>query len=196
MLESNRFMIKEQVKFLQTYCTYDIFNDAGQSIGVAQENLSPMTQVLRWFIHKNLMATCIEVREKPDLALVFTIRRGMFLFRSRVEVHDSMGELIGYFQSRFFTFSGGFQVFDRNGRLFAEVNGNFTGFKYRVVSADGDFEFGRVTKQWTGVSLELFTTADTYAVEVNEELNEQPVAKMLVLAAALATDMIFKSGSR
>lgn len=196
MLEPNRFMVKEQVKFLQSYCTYDIYDDSGRSIGVAQEKLSPLTQILRWFVHKNLMATRVEVREKPDDALVFTISRGMFLLQSRVEVHDSLGELIGYFKSRFFSFSGGFHVYDRYDRHFAEVSGNFIGFQYRVVSTDGDFEFGRVTKQWTGLSLELFTTADTYAVEVNDELNEQPVAKMLVLAAALATDMIFKSGSR
>ncbi|MCZ2343716.1 MAG: hypothetical protein LC104_18260 [Bacteroidales bacterium] len=196
MLEPNRFMIKEQVKFLQSYCTYDIYDEKGHLIGVAQEKLSPLTQFLRWFVHKNLMATRVEVREKPDDALVFTISRRMFLLQSRVEVHDSLGELIGYFKSRFFSFSGGFHVYDRHDRHFAEVNGNLIGFHYRVISTEGDLEFGQVTKQWTGLSLELFTTADTYAVEISEELSEQPVAKMLVLAAALATDMIFKSGSR
>ena len=43
---------------------------------------------------------------------------------------------------------------------------------------------------------ELFTSADSYGVEINPELAEQPMAKMLILAAVLAIDLIYKSESR
>ena len=81
----------------------------------------------------------------------------------------------------------------QNDRPFAEVKGNFTGFKYTVVTPDGRVQLGKVSKTWGGVVKELFTSADTYMVEVDEDLAEQPISKMLVLASCLATDMIFKS---
>ena len=197
MLEARRFLVKEQVKILQAYHTYDLFDgDTGQPIGVAEEQISTWTQLMRWFVSKQLMSTRIEVREQTDDALVFTITRGWYLFRSRVEVHDALGSLVGWFQSKLFTWSGGFWVYDRDGQPFAEVKGSFLGFNYRMLTPDHAVELGHVTKKWKGLGLEMFTSADTYMVEINDDLLGQPLAKMLLLAAALATDMIFKSESR
>ncbi|MFO0849063.1 MAG: phospholipid scramblase-related protein [Gemmataceae bacterium] len=199
MLEPQRFLVKERVRFLaagQTFDLYDADADRREPIGVASEVLGPLARLSRWFVSKQLTGTTVEVREKPDDSLVFTVRRGAYLFRSRVEVHDAQGESVGWFKSKQLTWSGGFHVYDRTGRHFAEVRGNFVGFDYRVLTPDGAVELGRVTKKWTSAVKELFTSADTYLVELNDDLAEQPLAKMLVLAAALATDMIFKSGSR
>lgn len=196
MLETRRYMVKEQVKFFKSHHSYDIFDgDTEVQIGVAEEKIDFLTNMLRWFVSKQLMPTRVEVREIPDNSLVFTISRGWYLFRSRVEIHDADGVMVGYLKSKLFSFSGGFHVYDKNDKQFAEVKGNLFGFNYRVLTPDHDFEMGKVTKKWGGIAKELFTSADTYMVEVNDDLQEQPIGKMLVLAAALATDMIFKSGS-
>ena len=196
MLETRRYMVKEQVKFFKSHHSYDIFDgDTEEQIGVAEEKIDFLTNMLRWFVSKQLMPTRVEVREKPDNSLVFTISRGWYLFRSRVEIHDADGLMVGYLKSKLFSFSGGFHVYDKNDKQFAEVKGNLFGFNYRVLTPDHDYEMGKVTKKWGGIAKELFTSADTYMVEVNDDLQEQPIGKMLVLAAALATDMIFKSGS-
>lgn len=197
MLERNRFVVREHVKFLTDRNTYDILDaDTGEPLGTAHEQIGLTKRLLRWFVSKALLATRVEVREKPDDSLVFTIRRGAYVFRSRVEVLDSHGELVGWFRSKVLTISGGFHVYDRAGNHFAEVKGRLLGFDYRFVTPDGRVELGRVSKQWGGLAKELFTSADTYGVEVGEELNEQPLAKMLILAAALAVDMIYKEESR
>ncbi len=196
MLETRRYMVKEQVKFFKSHHSYDIFDgDTEVQIGVAEEKIDFLTDILRWFVSKQLMPTRVEVRETPDHSLVFTISRGWYLFRSRVEIHDADGVMVGYLKSKIFSFSGGFHVYDKNDKQFAEVKGNLFGFNYRVLTPDHGFEMGKVTKKWGGIAKELFTSADTYMVEVNDDLQEQPIGKMLVLAAALATDMIFKSGS-
>ena len=197
MLERNRFVVREHVKFLTDRNTYDILDaDTGEPVGTAQEQIGPTVRLLRWFVSKHLMPTRVEVREKPDDSLVFTIRRGGYIFRSRVEVLDSQGELVGSFRSKVLTISGGFRVFDKDGNQFAEVKGRLFGFDYRFVTPDGKVELGRVSKKWGGVAKELFTSADTYGVEVSPDLAEQPLAKMLILAAALAVDMIYKEESR
>ncbi|HET6573262.1 MAG TPA: phospholipid scramblase-related protein [Fimbriiglobus sp.] len=197
MLESRRFLVKERVKVLASHHTYDILDaDTGEPVGTADEVISGLTKLLRWFVSKQLMGTRVEVREKPDDSLVFTLSRGWYVFRSRVEVHDAQGALVGYLKSKLISWSGGFHVSDRDDRPFAEVTGNLIGFNYRMTTPDGAVELGRVSKQWKGIGRELFTSADWYLVEIDEDLDEQPMAKMLVLAAALATDMIFKSESR
>jgi uncharacterized protein YxjI len=194
MLESREYTVKEQIKFLASHATYDIYDgESGKQVGTAEEEISALTRVLRWFVSKQLMPTLVEVREKPDDSLVFTLSRGWFLFRSRVEVRDAAGVLIGYFVSKIITIGGGFRVYDARDKQFADVKGNFIGFKYRVLTPEGDHELGKVSKQWGGLAKELFTSADSYRIEIDEDLHDQPVAKMLVLAAALAVDMIFKS---
>ena len=138
------------------------------------------------------------MREKPDDSLVFSLKRSGYLFKSRLEVRDSMGVLVGYFKSKVLTFGGGFYVYGKDDKYFAEVKGNLIGFDYRFVTADGSVELGQVTKKiegLSGLSRELFFTADNYLLRVNGELTDQPLAKMLLLAAALAVDLIFKSES-
>ena len=194
MLESQKFLVKEQVKFLAAHATYDIYDgDTQQKIGTAEEEIGVFVRAMRWLVSKQLMPTRVEVREKPDDALVFTVTRGWYLFRSRVEIRDAQGVLVGYLTSKLFSFGGGFLVYDAKDKLFADVKGNLFGFKYRVLTPEGDFEMGKVSKEWGGLAKELFTSADSYMIVVHEDLHEQPIAKMLVLAAALAVDMIFKS---
>lgn len=197
MLDHNKFVIKEKVKILSAVQAYDIFDDHGELIGTGKETIGVLTQILRWFVSKQFLPTRLEVREKPDDSLVFSIRRGWYLFRSRVEVHDSQGALIGYFKSKFFTISGGFHVYDKNDKHFAEVKGKLLGWNYRFLSPDHTVEMGQVSKKLgaMGILKELFTSADTFGVTVNEELADEPMAKMLILAATLAIDLIYKSES-
>jgi uncharacterized protein YxjI len=198
VLEHNRFVIKEKVKILSAVQSYDIYDDKGELLGTGQETIGVLTQLCRWFMSKQFLPTRLEVREKPDDSLVFSIRRGWYLFRSRVEVHDSQDELIGYFKSKFFTISGGFHVYDKNDKHFAEVKGKLLGWNYRFLSPDGSVQMGQVSKKLgaIGILKELFTSADTFGVEVNEDLTDEPMAKMLILAATLAIDLIYKSESR
>ena len=198
MLEHNTFVIKEKVKILSNVQSYDILDAKGELLGTAKETIGFATQMLRWFVSKQFLPTRLEVREKPDDSLVFSIRRGWYLFRSRVEVHDSQDQLVGYFKSKFFTISGGFHVYDKDDKHFAEVKGKWIGFNYRFLSPDHKVEMGTVSKKLGAMGLlkEMFTSADTFAVQVNPDLSDEPMAKMLILAATLAIDMIYKSESR
>jgi uncharacterized protein YxjI len=199
VLEANAYVVKERVKIISARTTYDVLDpQTGEVLGTAEEQVGTLTQLLRWFVSKHLMPTRVEVREKPDDSLVFTIRRRGYIFRSRVEVLDAQGELVGTFRSKFFTISGGFHIDDKHGKPFAAIKGKWLGWDYRFVTPDGAVEMGRVSKKlgMAGVLKELFTSADTYGVEVGPDLADEPMAKMLLLAAALAVDMIYKSESR
>jgi hypothetical protein len=200
MLECHSFAIQEHKKILSSVQSYDIKNgETGELVGSARENIGFITQGLRWVMSKQFLPTKVEVREKPDDSLVFTLRRGFYIFRSRVEVRDAQGELVGYFKSKFFTISGGFHVYDKNDKYFAHVKGRMFGFDYRFLTEDGKVELGQVSKViggMAGLARELFFSADHYFLKINSDLADQPMAKMLLLAATLAVDIIYKSESR
>ncbi len=200
MLECNTFAIQEHRKILSSVQSYDIKNaKTGELLGGAQEQIGFLTKALRWVVSKHLLPTSLEVREKPDDSLVFSLQRSGYIFQSRVEVRDAMGVLVGYFKSKVLTFSGGFQVYDKDGKYFAEVKGRLFGFDYRFVTEDGTVELGQVSKKIEGLAgfaRELLFSADNYFLRVNLDLSDQPLAKMLLLAATLAIDLIYKSESR
>jgi uncharacterized protein YxjI len=200
MLECNSFAIQEHKKILSSVQSYEIKNgETGELVGSAREDIGFFTKTFRWFMSKHLLPTRVEVREKPDDSLVFTLSRGWYLFRSRIEVRDAQGELVGYFRSKFFTISGGFHVYDKHNKHFAHVKGRMFGFDYRFLTEDGKVELGQVSKRvggLGGLAREVFFSADNYFLKINPELAEQPMAKMLLLAATLAVDLIYKSESR
>lgn len=200
MLECNTFAITEHKKILSSIQSYEIKNgETGEPVGTATENISGLTQALRWVMSKQLLPTLVEVREKPDDSLVFTIRRGAYLFRSRVEVRDAQGQLVGYFKSKFLTISGGFHVYDKDDKYFANVKGKMFGFNYKFLTEDGKVELGEVAKKLgglAGLAKEMFYSADNYFLKVNPDLAKLPLAKMLLLAATLAVDIIYKSESK
>ena len=56
------------------------------------------------------------------------------------------------------------------------------GFDYRFLTEDGKVELGQVSKSIGGLGglQEMFFSADNYFLEVNPELADQPMAKMLI----------------
>jgi uncharacterized protein YxjI len=200
VLECNTWAITEHKKILSSVQSYEIKNgETGELVGTATENIGGLTQLLRWFVSKQFMPTTVEVREKPDDSMVFTIRRGWYLFRSRVEVCDADGNLVGYFKSKFFTISGGFHVYDKDDKYFAHVKGRLFGFHYKFLTEDESVELGEVSKKiggLGGLAREVLFSADNYFLTVSAQFADQPMAKMLLLAATLAVDIIYKSESR
>jgi uncharacterized protein YxjI len=191
MLELQHFFIREQVAFLKTTDTYDIIDpDTQEVVGIAKEEPGTLVKTLRWVISKKLMPTKVEVRELPSNDLAFTIHKPVAFFRHRVEVHDADGRRIGHFMSKLFSIGGGFYVYDDKGDLFAEIKGKWHGWEFKFTTPDGE-ELGAVTKKWGGLGKELFTSADNYVVTISDDLEDQPVAKMLLLAASLAIDVVY-----
>ncbi len=196
MLELQNYLIKEQVALLKTTDTYDIFDpETGTQVGQAKEVIGTFASLMRLIIGKKMMSTKVEVREHPEGSLVFVIKKPVAFFRSIVEVYDAQGEKLGYFKSKILSIGGGFWVYDKEDKQFAEVKGNWSGWEFRFLTPEG-VELGQVSKKWAGILKELFTSADNYVVSVSPHLAEQPIAKMLLLAAALAIDIVYYEEDR
>jgi hypothetical protein len=88
------------------------------------------------------------VREDEQGPVLLSMRRGFNLFRARVTVHDQVGKELGHFKSKFFSIGGGFHVFDAFDTPIADIKGDWKGWNFRFVAADGT-ELGKVTKTTT-----------------------------------------------
>jgi uncharacterized protein YxjI len=188
VFDRKAFLVKERVGFLKLSDTYDIFDPStGAQIGIAREQVGPLLHVLRLLINKRLLPTVVEVRESEAGPVVLTIRRSAM---SQVTVQGRTGGELGRFKAKLFALRAGFRVFDKSERQVAEIKGDWKGWNFRFLNADGA-EIGKVTKQWAGLGKELFTSADNYVIALDERLPVAPDAAALLLAAGLAIDTVY-----
>jgi uncharacterized protein YxjI len=192
MFDRRQFMVKERVGFLKLTDTYDIFDlTSSAQLGIAQESVGPLIKVLRLLINKRLLPTSIEVRASDGGPALLTIKRGVGFLRTPVQVIDQSGRQIGSFKSKVFTLGGGFDVFDATGGKIAEIKGDWKGWNFTLRGPAGE-ELGKVTKKWAGIGKELFTTADNYAIALNETAPRSQESVAMLLAAGLAVDTVYK----
>jgi uncharacterized protein YxjI len=189
LLDLNTFIVKERVAVLKLTDSYDIYDPQdGRQVGVAHEEIPTSTKLLRLFVNKRLLPTRVVLYDE-DETTVLRIRRGVTLLRSKVLVEDADGRVIGWFKSKVFSLGGGFYVLDPEGNQIAEIKGDWKGWNFTFLAADGQ-QLGTVTKKWAGLGKELFTSADTYVIDLSDEADGDQAR--LLLAAGLAIDTVFK----
>ncbi len=191
LLDKKTYLVKERVAFMKLTDVYDIFDAAtGQQIGIAKEEPSSLAKYLRIIISKKLMPTTVNFYENEGGRVVLSIKRGVALFRPRVNVTRD-NQPIGTFQAKAFSLGGAFRVFDTQEREVALIQGDWKGWNFVMKSGTGE-ELGRVTKKWAGIGKELFTTADNYVIDLAPRAAADPNTGPLLLAAGVAIDTVFK----
>lgn len=194
MLDRRMYFIRERVGFLKLSDVYDILDPETRSqLGIAKEKPGALIHVLRFLVNKQLLPTKVFVYEgdnpEDEARLLFSIQRGLTLFRSKVDILDRTGKVVGWLRSKAFSLGGAFRVFDAAGNEVALVKGDWKGWNFRLADAAGN-EIGSITKKWAGIGKELFTSADNYIITLNQE--SAPAKAMLLLAAGLAVDTVYK----
>lgn len=185
------YLIREHVGVFKLTGTYDIFDaTSGQQVAVAKERKGLLNALAGMLMNKRNLPTRVDVHEGTDEngPIAFSITRGFSFLRPTVNVLAGDGSLIGTFKSRLLTLGGKFGVYDAGGNEVAMVKGNWIGWDFRFIASNGT-ELGVVSRTWSGVAKELFTSADNYVVAVHQP---DPAAATLLLAAGLAIDTVYK----
>ncbi|MBC2606230.1 RNAase [Pelagicoccus albus] len=170
---------------------YDMFDpESGRLVlECREEKLGVFTKLLRFTDYKRATPFHIEIRE-PGGENLIEIKRGISLFLSEVEVFDGEGNLLGCFKQKLFSLGGKFDVYGADGMVLCSLRGKWTGWDFSF-GLDG-VEFARVNKQWSGFGKELFTTADTYMLSIDESLDSDHPLRKLIIAAVMCIDMVLK----
>ena len=191
VIAQNTFLVKEHVGLFKAANNFDIFDpESGEVLLHCRENnLGFFSKLLRFTDYKRMTPFNIEIRT-PEGDPVVHVRRGMSIFLSKVDVYDEHEQRIGGFQQKLFTIGGAFTVVDPNDQPICELKGKWTSWEFSFRA--GSAELAKVTKKWTGLGKEMFTSADNYVLEISPDLPAESSLRKLILAAVMCIDMVLK----
>lgn len=191
-LNKNLFFVKEHVKIFKAANSFDIFDPDSKQIVLQcrEENLGFFTKIFRFTDYKRMTPFNMEIKT-PEGELILTVRRGVSIFLSDVDVIDDKNRIIGKFKQKLFSIGGKFEVLDASERPLCMLKGKWTSWDFRFVSNDGK-EFATVTKKWSGLGKELFTSADNYILQISSEVPVDHPLRLLILAAVMCIDLVLK----
>lgn len=170
---------------------YDIYDPATQEIvmNCREENLGFFTKMLRFTDYKRMTPFNVEIKT-PAGEKILTVKRGVSIFLSNVEVFDEKDTLIGRFKQKFFSIGGKFDIIDPNDQKLCSLKGKWTSWDFKFVSEDT--EFAHISKEWAGLGKELFTSADNYMLNIDEKVPADHPLRLLILGAVMCIDMVLK----
>ena len=191
ILNKNLFLVKEHVGMFKAANNYDIYNPENQEMTMTcrEENLGFFTKMLRFTDYKRMTPFNIEIKTAAGEKLI-TIKRGIALFLSTVDVYDENDRLIGKFKQKFFSIGGKFDVLDANDQVLCTLKGKWTSWDFKFIKEN--IEFAHVSKKWAGFGKEFFTSADNYMLSINEGVPSDNPMRQLILAAVMCIDMVLK----
>lgn len=190
-LRRNLFVVKEHVGFFMAANNYDVFDaETGEPVLFCREpNLGFVTKMFRFTDYKRLTPFDITVTT-PDDEPVLRVTRGVSIWLSKVNVLDEENEPIGGFKQRFFSIGGAFTVLGASDQPLCELRGKWTSWEYRF-EHNGQ-ELAKVSRKWSGLGKELFTSADNYMLQINDCVPEDNPVRVLIMGAVFCIDMVLK----
>lgn len=121
---------------------------------------------------------------------ILKVKKSFSLFLSKVQVFDENDKIVGIFKQKLFPIGNNFDMFDKNETLVCKLKGTLIGWNFKFLQKNK--EIGLVTKKWSGIGKEMFTSADNYILEIKENVNKDNAVRLLILAAVICIDMVIK----
>ncbi len=189
-LAKNAFFVKEHVGMFKAANNYDILDPESQQIMMTcrEEKLGFFTKILRFTDYKRMTPFDIEIKTNLGERVV-RIKRGVSIFLSSVDVIDQDDKTIGRFKQKFFSLGGKFDVLDPNDNVVCKLKGKWTSWDFKFLREQE--ELAHVSKKWAGIGKELFTSADNYMLNINDNVEDEETRK-LILSAVMCIDMVLK----
>ncbi len=190
-LNRNVFLVKEHIGMFKAANNYDIYDpETGDVIMLCrEENLGALTKFFRFTDYKRMTPFDIRITTPEDQQLV-RVTRGQTFLRSKVTVLNGNDEVVGGFNQKLLSIGGAFDVLDQDDQIICSLKGKWTGWDFRFIA--GDTEFAHVTKKWTGIGKEFFTSADNYILQISDAVPPDNRVRLLILAAVMCIDMVLK----
>ena len=191
VLNRNLFLVKEQVGMFKAASNYDIYDpETGQVILHCREDaLGFFIKMMRFTEYKRISPFDVKIRT-PEGEPVLSVKRGFALILSKVDVFDESEQRLGGFEQKFFSIGGAFSVLGASGQKLCDLKGSWTGWEFKFVS--GTNEIASVSKEWSGLGKELFTSADNYVLQISDSVPFDHPVRQLILAAVMCIDFVLK----
>lgn len=191
VLNRNLFLVKEHVGMFKAANNYDIYDPETQEVimNCREEKLGFFTKMLRFTDYKRMTPFHVEIKT-PAGEKVLSVKRGVSIFLSSVEVYDGNEKLVGKFKQKFFSIGGKFNVLDASENHLCTLKGKWTSWDFKFVK--DEIEMAHVSKKWAGFGKELFTSADNYMLKIGDNIPADNGIRVLIMAAVMCIDMVLK----
>ncbi len=191
ILHQNLFLIKEHVGMFKSANNFDVFDpETGEELLHCREpNLGFLTRMFRFTDYKRMTPFDVHVTTTSGEP-VLHITRGVSFFLSKVDVLDEDRDRVGGFKQKLFSIGGAFSVLGENDQPLCQLRGKWTSWDFKF-EHEGR-QLARVTKKWTGLGRELFTSADNYILEISDDIPPENPIRLLIMAAVFCIDMVLK----
>jgi len=191
VLNRDYFFVKEHVGMFKAANNYDVLDPESKEIIMTcrEDNLGALTKLLRFTKYKRMTPFHVEIKTSSG-EKVLTVKRGISIFLSTVEVFDENDQLVGKFKQKFFSIGGKFNVLDANENEICMLKGKWTSWDFKFIK--DKVEYAHVSKKWAGLGKELFTTADNYMLQIFENVPKDDPLRTLIVAAVMCIDMVLK----
>ncbi len=190
-LARNLYLVKEHVGMFKAANNFDIFDpETGEEIlHCREDSLGMLTKMLRFTDYKRMTPFDVQIRTLSGEQVV-RVTRGVSIFLSKVDVHDDADQHVGGFKQKLFSIGGAFDVLGPNDQVLCHLKGKWTGWNFRFMT--GDTELANVSKKWSGLGKEMFTSADNYMLQISDQVPPDNPVRQLILAAVMCIDMVLK----
>ena len=191
ILNRNLYFVKEHVGLLKAASNYDVYDpETGeQIIHCREERIGMLTKMLRFTDYSRMTPFHVDVRTAAGEDIL-SVRRGISFVRSNVEVLNESDTPIGGFRQALFSIGGKFAVLGADGQPLCTLKGKLTGWEFKF-ERDG-IVLASVTKKWSGLGKEMFSTADNYVLKIEDNVPEDNPIRTLIFGAVMCIDKVLK----
>lgn len=187
-------VVNQKAKLIELTNEYSVFDQQGNTVGsVVQVGQSGLRKALRFVSSIDQYLTHrLEIRDAYGQPQLLLTRPAKFI-KSRVVVQRPDGRPVGEIVQQNAIGKINFAMVADGQRIGAIRAENWRAWNFAVVDHNGA-EIARITKTWEGLAKTMFTTADTYVLQIHHQLPEPLLS--LVVAAALTVDTALKQDAR
>ena len=191
LLQKNTFLFKEHINLLKASNNYDVYDPQTKEIILhcREKNLNPFYKIIRFFIKELKSMTPFEIEISGlDGKKIIKVKKGLSLVLSKIYVSDENDKSIGYFKQKLFPIGNNFEMFDEKGNFVSKLNGSLIGWNFKFVKDENTI--ATVTKKWSGIGKELFTSADNYILDIKDDVEKTSPLRLLIFGAVMCIDMV------
>ncbi|MCS7073044.1 MAG: phospholipid scramblase family protein [Bacteroidia bacterium] len=194
VLAKNVFFVKEHKNITSPLNNYDIVDPSNHNnilLEVREENLGGFDSILRFSALSAATPFNIIIKE-PNGATLCTLSRGTTMFNSKVGIADGSGNPLATFETDFFAVfraKAFLKVLDPSGNELFTIRSK-AGLEPDYIVEEKGQAIAKITKKWAGLFQELFTSADNYAIEIQESVPADDPKRLIILACCICIDMI------
>jgi uncharacterized protein YxjI len=195
LLTAERLVVNQKAKLIELTNQYLIRDADGNELGrIQQEGQSTLKKVLRFVGDVDQFLThTLAIYDSSD-AKVIEVIRPRKVFKSKFEVKDGSGRVVGRIVQNNVFGKISFDFQDASDTKLGAIKAeNWRAWDFSIVDAQ-EQEIGRINKKFVGVAKAVFTTADNYVVDIQPTVTGD--LRLMTLGAALAIDTALKQDTR